>query len=105
MGTDADLYQELGKVQGKIEGFEDSFKVLFTKIDTITDKLNTITHAHAAALVADQKAEKAHSRIDEIAEDINAIKLRGYVLLGGTGTGSGLLGAFVHGLLKKWGYI
>jgi uncharacterized coiled-coil DUF342 family protein len=112
MGTDTDLYKDIGELKAMATQGVAEREKLFEKLEEIKDDISEIKMVHRDISTLTAKADKAHERIDDvdghiatIKEDLGSIKTKALIVIGSSGAGGAGIGTMLHVILLKMGWI
>jgi uncharacterized coiled-coil protein SlyX len=103
--NDPDIYSRLGSLEGKSDTYEGSISKIFDKLDLLIEKVNTIQATSTTIGAVDQKAEKAHERLDTLVQHLDSVKTKALLIIGGSGIGGAGLGHIATAVAKKMGLL
>ena len=96
-----EIYATLGKLEAMASQGIEERKLLFSKLDSIGDKVSQIAAAQAGIVAADAKAEAAHERLDKLVSHLDNVKGKALVILGSAALGTAGASHAIEPVIRK----
>ena len=96
-----EIYATLGKLEAMASQGIEERKLLFSKLDSISDKVSQIAVTQTAIVAADAKAEAAHERLDKLVNHLDSVKGKALVILGSAALGTAGASHAIEPVIRK----